>query len=137
MLYLIYGKQTPSLEDQHVPLLSQTFVARLTKMKTSRVNYLVNCYFNKNKKPERQSLFVPKYRAKPKGRALVTERNLTLEEFSFLTCSENLQKWAHIPLLGRCVLFHRQFPERWISRWTLSKVMRKAGLKKKTILIWN
>ena len=67
----------------------------------------------------------------------MTEANLKLEEFNFLTCAENLQKWAHIPLLGRCVLFHRQFPERWVSRWTLSKIMRKAGIKKKTVVIRN
>ena len=33
-------------------------------------------------------------------------------------------------MLARCVMFHRQFPDKWIDRHTLSKVMRNAGLKK-------
>ena len=34
-------------------------------------------------------------------------------------------------------MFHRQFPDRRISPWTLSKVMRQAGLKKKKVIVRN
>jgi len=80
---------------------------------------------------------VPKYRPKPKGRAWVTEANLTPEEAEFLLGSENQQAWAHVPLLGRCILFHRRFPERWLGRVTLGRIMRKAGLRKKAVRVRN
>jgi len=85
--------------------------------------------------PVRTSLFVPKYKAKPRGRAVVTELNITPEEFHYLTCQENLQAWAHLPLLARCIMFHRKFPERWINRQTLSLIMRKAGCKEKVVVV--
>ena len=85
--------------------------------------------------PARQSLFVPKYRSKPKGRAVVTELNITPEEFRFLTCDENIQAWAHLPLLARCIMFHRQYPDRWIRLETLRVILKNAGFKKKMVVV--
>ena len=102
-----------------------------------RVKYLDRSYFAQHKQPPRQSLFVPKYRPVPKGRARVTQANLTPEEFEYLTCPGNLQAWAHLSLLGRCVMFHRRFPERWLGRVTLGRILRKAGLRKKAVTVRN
>ena len=67
----------------------------------------------------------------------MTERNITPEEFDYLTSTENLQAWAHLPLLARCIMFHRKFPDRWIRRQTLGTIMRKAGLRKKRVTVRN
>ena len=45
------------------------FVARLMRLKLSQVVYIEYAYFHADRQPARQSLFVPKYRPKPKGRA--------------------------------------------------------------------
>ena len=137
MLYLRYGTENPSISSPPAPLLTLAFVARLIKLPVSRVQYLHSMYFKGVLQEERQSIFVPKYRSKPKGRAVVTEANLTPEEFTYLTCEENLYAWAHLPLLARCIMFHRKFPDRWIRRQTLGSIMRKAGLKKKRVTIRN
>ena len=134
IMYLRYGTEEPSKENPPVPLLTIAFVARLTKLPLSRVTYLNSLYF-KEHMPARKSLFVPKYRAKPKGRAVVTELNLTPEEFDYLTCEENINAWAHLPLMARCIQFHRKFPDRWINRQTLGKILRKAGHQVKVITI--
>ena len=137
IMYLRYGSEKPSISSPPFPLLTLAFVARLTKLPVSRVQYLDSLYFKGDKPEERQSIFVPKYRSKPKGRAVVTETNITPEEFDYLICEENLQAWAHLPLLARCIMFHRKFPDRWIRRQTLGSIMRKAGLRKKSITIRN
>ena len=47
VLRLLYGKEEPPESDRKlVPLLTQTFVAKLTKLPLGRVNYLVHSYFN-------------------------------------------------------------------------------------------
>ena len=112
VLFLLYGNAAPAVSERNKTLLTQAFVARLTKLSLSKVNYLVNDYFNSFKPKPRESIFVPKYRSKPKGRSIVTSANLTPEEAEFMCCQENLQRWACVPLLGRCILFHRQFQER-------------------------
>ena len=81
-------------------MLTLAFVAKLTKLPLNRVRYLDHLYFKGQKQAARQSLFVPKYRSKPKGRAVVTENNITPEEFEYVTSNENLQAWAHLPLLA-------------------------------------
>ena len=136
VLRLLYGKEEPPESDRKlVPLLTQTFVAKLTKLPLGRVNYLVHSYFNQFKEKPRQSLFVPKYRSKPKGRSIATRANLTPEEAEFIISQENLQKWACVPILGRCILFHRNFPDRWISNNTYARVMREAGITEKVIRV--
>ena len=59
------------------------------------------------------------------------------EEFRYLTDPETLRTQAHLSLLGKSVWFHRHFPERWLGRTTLSKILRKAGLNKKRITVRN
>ena len=136
-LFLRYGNEEPTIDPRPRPLLTLAFVGRLMRLKASQVAYIEKAYFQADRKPARQSLFVPKYRPKPKGRARVTEANLTPEEAEFLLGSENQQAWAHVPLLGRCILFHRRFPERWLGRVTLGRIMRKAGLRKKVVRVRN
>lgn len=52
---------------------------------------------------------------------------------AYLTSPLTLQKWACRSLVERAVLFHRRFGEVKISAWTLSRVYRKAGIKRKAI----
>ena len=137
VLYLRYGSEAPSVDNLPAALLPLTIVAKLMQLKIGRVKYLHSSYFAMHKQPPRESLFVPKYRPVPKGRARVTEANLTPEEFEYLACPENLQAWAHLSLLGRCVMFHRRFPERWLGRVTLGRILRKAGLRKKAVTVRN
>ena len=53
----------------------------------------------------------------------VTCKNLTEEEFAFITDSQTLRVWAPMSLFVRCAMFHRKFPDRRISAKVLSKVM--------------
>ena len=78
---------------------------------------------------------MPKYRAKPDKRSGVTLANLTTEEFEYLTSDENQQAWAHLPLMARSIMFHRKFPDRWLSWQLLAKIYAKAGIKKKAVVI--
>ena len=67
----------------------------------------------------------------------MTERNITDEELEFLLDSETLRDWAPFSLAMRCVMFHRRFPNRWMRRLQLSKIMRKAGMTKKKVTVTN
>ena len=69
-------------------------------------------YFNDIKKAEKEKgrkveKQVPTLNAKPDSRTRVTSKNLTLEEFKFLTCYENQVLWAHLNISKKCVMFHR------------------------------
>ena len=69
VLYLRYGTEAPSVSSKPPPLLTLTLVAKLMKLPIGRVAYLHSSYFDQDKQPPRESLFVPKYRPVPKGRA--------------------------------------------------------------------
>ena len=100
------------------------------------VTYLLNRYF-KPKDPalKRFSIQPPKYNTRPSKGAKVTPRTITDEEIAFLTNSDNLRAWAPYSLAWRCTLFHRQFPDRWLDRFTLGQLYRNAGIKKKAIAV--
>jgi hypothetical protein len=68
-LFLRYGNEEPTIDPRPRPLLTLAFVGRLMRLKASQVAYIEKAYFQADRKPARQSLFVPKYRPKPKGRA--------------------------------------------------------------------
>ena len=53
ILYLRYGTEKPSISSPPVPLLTLAFVARLTKLPVSRVQYLDSLYFKEELKEER------------------------------------------------------------------------------------
>lgn len=87
---------------------------------------------SKKKKSKRQSS-----RISPQEPSLVTCKNITPEEISFLTDSQTLREWAPLSILVRCGMFHRKFPDRRISAKVLNKVMSQCGLKKKKIKVIN
>ena len=66
---------------------------------------------------------------------IVTENNLTEEELVFLLDLDRQRDWAPLSLAERCVRFKRQFPDRLLRDRMLSMIMRKAGFKKKKVLI--
>ena len=64
-------------------------------------------YFNGLKKKDKEKSskdekHIPTLNAKPDSQTRVTSNNLTLEEFSFLTCYENQVNWAHLSIDKRC-----------------------------------
>ena len=51
-------------------------------------------------------------------------------------CSEStLKAWVTKSIKERCVLFHRQFPEKFIKPWRLRMIYRVNLIKRKTIKI--
>ena len=93
-------------------------------------------YFQKPKE-ERRSLRPPTMGTKPgEGLAtLVSENNITDEELQYLLDPDLLREWAPLSLQERCVRFKRRFPDRLLRSWTLRKLMRQAGCKKKKVLV--
>jgi hypothetical protein len=67
----------------------------------------------------------------------VTLRNITYEETKFITNQENQRLWAILSVEKRCVMFHRQFPDRRIKKGVMLKVMKEAGLRRKKIEVCN
>ena len=66
---------------------------------------------------------------------IVREDNITFTELDYLIDSERLHQWAAFSIPERCVMFKRQFPDRILRPWTLRLIMKKAGIKKKKILV--
>ena len=66
---------------------------------------------------------------------LVNEQNVTHAELEFLLSQDHMRELASLSLPERCVRFHRNFPDRLIRLWTLSMLLRKAGFKKKKVLV--
>ena len=60
---------------------------------------------------------------------------MTDGELEYLLSADTLRAWAPYSLAWRCTLFHRQFPDRWIDRFTLGQLYRNAGIKKKAIVV--
>ncbi len=92
-------------------------------------------YFKATPIKLRKSISPPKLRVKPSKKSKVTFGNATQAEISYIIDPDFQQQYAHISLLGRCILFHRYFPDRRIDRWVMSRIMRRAGLTKKTIVV--
>ena len=102
----------------------------------NQVAHLDRTYFQ-TPKVVRQSLRPPTM-GTPAGEGLasiVTEDNISDTELAYLIDDETLREWAPLSLPERSVRFHRHFPDRIIRPWTLSKIMRKAGIKKKVVQI--
>ena len=100
------------------------------------MGYLDRIYFQ-DPKVVRQSIRPPTMGTKPGDglASLVNESNICDEELSYLLDEDTLREWAPLSLPERCVRFHRRFPDRIIKPWTLSLIMRKAGIKKKVVTI--
>ncbi len=110
-------------------------VADLMKLRRSQVAGLMKSYFTTSPLNTRKSISPPKLRVKPSKKSKVTFGNATEAEISYIIDPDFQQRYAHISLLGRCILFHRYFPDRRIDRWVMSRIMRRAGLTKKVIAI--
>ena len=65
----------------------------------------------------------------------VTVKNITDDESFFINSQINQHLWAIKSIQQRCVLFHRQFPERRIKRAVMLKVMKMGGLRMKKVEI--
>ena len=62
-------------------------------------------------------------------------KNMTNEEFHYIISHENQRRWAALSLEKRCVLFHRKFNDRHITKRVIAKVMKQAGFKKKKVKV--
>ena len=65
----------------------------------------------------------------------MTECNITDNELLFLIDPESLRELAPCSLKERASKFSLRFPGRVIQPWTISSIMRKAGIRKKAIII--
>jgi hypothetical protein len=131
-LYLRYGTEHPRKGAR--ALLPCSVVAHLLKRSIGSIQHLIRSHF---KPPAQRSSSVtpPKYKVRPNKGSRVTPENIMPEEFRWLVDADNLQQMAHLSLEARCLLFHRQFPDRWLSRHRMGFIMRQAGLSKKKIAI--
>ncbi len=134
-VYLRYGTEVPVAMKTPPPLLTMQTVADLMKLRLSQVASLMKLYFKSQPVNTRKSISPPKLWAKASKKSKVTLGNATLEEIEYIIAPHHQTVWAHISLLGRCILFHRRFHDRRIDRWTISRIMRRAGLKKKAIRV--
>jgi len=124
-LYLRYGDEEPPLANPPPPLLTHKRVAELMRVRTCFVQRLLYTYFHPEAAAaKRLSLQPPKLNSRPSKGAKVTLKTITAEEVQFLTDPTNLRAWASYSLSGRCVLFHRRFPDRWLDRLTLGRLLR-------------
>ena len=53
----------------------------------------------------------------------------------FLTAESTLKSWVSRSIEERCLLFHRQFPDKFIKPWRLRFVYRQNLIKQKSINI--
>ena len=58
-------------------------------------------------------------------------RTLTAEHIDFLTRSSTLAEWREYSLAARTVLFHRRYPDKFISVRGLRRVYRAHGIQKR------
>jgi len=135
-LYLCYGMEEPSVTDPPPRLLTRKGVADIMRVPINFVNSIIYKYFNPTTDvKKRMSLQPPKLNAQPSRGAKVTLKTITAEEVDYLVDPVNLRAWASYSLEWRCTLFHRKFPNRWISRFTIGRLMSRCGVKKKAIVV--
>lgn len=136
VMFLIYGTEEPSRTNPPLRLLTRKKVAEYLRVPIGLVNYLCYKYFNPTSDAEKRlSIQPPKLNAKPSKASKVTVKTVTAEELEYIIDPDNLRTWSSYSLDWRCTLFHRKFPNRWISRHTLSSIMRRCGIKKKVIVV--
>ena len=56
---------------------------------------------------ERKYFMKAKKKKEVDGPIQVTVKNITKDEFEFITSQENQKKWAYLSIAKRCILFHR------------------------------
>lgn len=61
------------------------------------------------------------------------ERVLTKENIDYLTDRDTLQQWSGRTLLERCILFHRRFADKKISKTKLHQTYRDHGIRNKVV----
>ena len=101
------------------PFLKLRDIARLTKLSMQRVRMMLDM------KAASKDHGIGGRRGRP--------AKLRAKHIAYLTSPLTLQKWACRTLAERIVLFHRQFGEIKISSWTLCRIYKKAGIKRKAL----
>ena len=61
------------------------------------------------------------------------DRKLESKHIDFLTNKETLQAWSGRTLIERCILFHRSFVDKKISKTKLWKTYKDHGIKNKVV----
>ena len=61
--------------------------------------------------------------------------DLDQNHINFLCSEDTLNSWVTKSISQRCVLFHRQFPEKFIKPWRLRMIYKVNLIKRKAINI--
>ena len=80
-------------------------ISKLLNVPVNTLNWMDRKYFMQ-KRPVTET-YGPTLNAKATEGTRVTLKNLTPEEFAFITSQENQRRWAVTPICLRCVYFHR------------------------------
>ena len=122
-LYFRYGRDDPDPNNLPEPILPVPVIASLLGIQKMQPYYIIKRYIKRGKEEGRQSIDAPTFFARPGKRAKVTNWSITAEEFEFITSTETLRNWAPYSMQQRCVMFHRQFPNRQIRPQIMRKIM--------------
>ena len=122
MLYLRFSTYEPNQAAKPKPLLPMTLVSDLLKVPLEVLKLMKRKYFSP-KVPEATDI------------TKVTVKNITPDEILFLIHNTTLYNQAILSLQKRCIMFHRQFPNRRIKPRVISKIYKYFGIKKKKVKV--
>ena len=117
LLLLRYGcTDAPHLKR---PILNYSTIARITRKPVSTIRDLIKLGLESK---------IKKIRIEPRKRTKLEQHHL-----DFLSSPQTLNRWAHLSLKMRVIMFHRAFPEVKISVTLLRRLYKKHGIKFKCI----
>ena len=121
------------MNKRPLAILPMSLIAELLKVPIGTLSWMHREYFRKKSSITNQNTSTPTLNARASGSIQVTLKNITEEEFDYITCQENQRCWATLSIEKRCIVFHRQHLDRRIKKGVMLKVMKLAGLKRKKV----
>ena len=110
-------------------MLSYAAISRLTGIPGSTVRYLCLRFEQNRSDAEHKNSGA----GAEKGEKAAYE--LQQAHVDYLCAESTLKSWVSRSILERSLLFHRQFPDKFIKVWRLREVYRKNGIKAKSIRV--
>ena len=113
-----------------------SLVSEMLKIPLDTLKWMEWKYFNpKAKACDSDESDFPLLNAEPTNATKVTVKNMTPDEILFLIHNTTLHNQAILSLQKRCIMFHRQFPNRRIKPRVISKIYKYFGIKKKKVKV--